>query len=61
LNVYGFYDDLIRFNTKMAEVGFVREAHQNILIAADTLPALLDKMTSYVPHTPIFQMKAEEL
>ena len=61
LNAFGFYDDLIAFNSRMAEVGFVREAHQTILIAADTLPALLDKMTSYVPHTPIFQMKAEDL
>ena len=56
LNAFGFYDDLIKFNAKMAEVGFVREAHQNILIAEDTLPKLLDKMESYVPHTPIFKM-----
>lgn len=61
LNAFGFYDDLIKFNAKMAEVGFVREAHQNILIAEDTLPKLLDKMESYVPHTPIFKMKAEDL
>jgi len=61
LNAFGFYDDLIKFNTKMAEVGFVRPAHQNILIAADTLPDLLDRMAAYEPHTPIFRMKAEEL
>lgn len=61
LNAFGFYDDLLKFNAKMAEVGFVRPAHQNILIAADTLPDLLDKMTAYEPHTPIFRMKAEEL
>ncbi len=61
LNAFGFYDDLIAFNAKMAEVGFVRPAHQNILIHAETLPELLDKMTSYVPHTPIFRMKAEDL
>ncbi len=61
LNAFGFYDDLIAFNAKMAEVGFVRPAHQNILIAANTLPDLLDKMTAYQPHTPIFRMKAEEL
>ena len=61
LNTFGFYDDLIAFNAKMAEVGFVRPAHQNILIAADTLPDLIDKMAAYVPHTPIFRMKAEDL
>lgn len=61
LNAFGFYDDLISFNRKMAEVGFVRPAHQNILIAADTLDELLEKMAAYVPHTPIFRMKADDL
>ena len=61
LNAFGFYDHLIAFNSRMAEVGFVRPAHQNILIAADRLPDLLDKMASYVPHTPIFRMKADDL
>ena len=61
LNAFGFYDDLIRFNAKMAEVGFVRPAHQNILIHAETLPDLLDRMAAYVPHTPIFNMKASDL
>ena len=57
----GFYDDLIKFNAHMADVGFVREAHQNILIHAETMPDLLDKMAAYEPHTPIFRMKAEDL
>ena len=61
LNAFGFYDDLLRFNAKMAEVGFVRPAHQNILVSADTLTELLAKMAAYQPHTPIFRMKAEEL
>ena len=61
LNAFGFYDELIAFNRKMAEVGFVREAHQNILVAAETLPDLLDKMAAYKPHTPIFRMKADDL
>ncbi len=61
LNAFGFYDHLIAFNARMAEVGFVRPIHQNILIAADTLPDLLGRMESYVPHTPIFRMKAEDL
>ena len=61
LNAFGFYDDLIKFNARMAEVGFVRPAHQNILLHADRLPDLLDKMAAYEPHTPIFRMKAEDL
>ena len=61
LNAFGFYDDLLKFNANMAKVGFVRPAHQNILIAADTLAELLAKMEVYQPHTPIFRMKAEEL
>jgi uncharacterized protein (TIGR00730 family) len=61
LNAFGFYDDLLAFNAKMAAVGFVRPQHANILIAADALPELLAKMAAYQPHTPIFHMKAEEL
>ncbi|QDM40531.1 MULTISPECIES: TIGR00730 family Rossman fold protein [Bacteria] len=61
LNSFGFYDHLIAFNRHMADVGFVRPAHQNIIVAADTLPDLLDKMAAYRPHTPIFQMSASEL
>ncbi len=61
LNAFGFYNDLLSFNAKMVEVGFVREAHQNILIASETIEDLLDKMADYTPHTPIFQMKASEL
>ena len=61
LNAFGFYDDLIKFNAKMGEVGFIRPAHQGILIHADKMSELLDKMAAYVPHTPIFRMKAEDL
>jgi len=61
LNAFGFYDHLIAFNRHMAEVGFVRPAHQSILIAHDTLPDLLDAMAAYEPHTPIFHMKASDL
>lgn len=61
LNAFGFYDHLIAFNRQMAEVGFVRPAHQGIILSEETLSALLDKMESYRPHTPIFQMKASDL
>lgn len=61
LNAFGFYDDLIAFNAKMGAVGFIRPAHQGILIHADRLDDLLVKMDNYQPHTPIFRMKSEDL
>ncbi|MDZ4307532.1 TIGR00730 family Rossman fold protein [Allopontixanthobacter sp.] len=61
LNAFGFYDHLIAFNRHMAEVGFVRPAHQGILIAEESLDTLLTRMAEYIPHTPIFQMKASDL
>ena len=61
LNAFGFYDHLIAFNRHMAEVGFVRPAHQGIILAAETLDGLIEKMSAYEPHTPIFQMKAADL
>ncbi len=60
-NVAGYYDHLIAFNAHMVDVGFVRDAHRGILLVADGLEELLDKMTGYVPHKTIFQMKAEDL
>ncbi len=61
LNARGFYDQLVAFNLHMAEVGFVREAHRDILIVDDRLEGLLAKMAAYVPHKTIFAMKAEDL
>ncbi|WP_336981215.1 TIGR00730 family Rossman fold protein [Altererythrobacter fulvus] len=61
LNAFGYYDHLIAFNRHMAETGFVRPAHQGILIARETLPDLLDAMAAYEPHRPIFAMKADDL
>lgn len=61
LNTFGFFDHLIAFNRHMAEVGFVRPAHQEIIKVADSLGALLDHMAAHRPHRPIFQMEASEL
>ena len=61
LNVAGYYDHLIAFNAHLADVGFVREAHKGILLIADEIDALLEKMTAYQPHKNIFAMKAEDL
>ena len=61
LNAFGFYDHLIAFNTHMISVGFVREAHQGIIIAEPELDLLLARMAAHEPHTPIFAMKSSEL
>ena len=61
LNAFGFFDHLIAFNHHMIEVGFVRPAHQGIIIAEHELDLLLDRMAAHEPHTPIFAMKAGDL
>ena len=61
LNAWGFYDGLLEFYHHMGETGFIRPEHRGILIAEAELDSLLDRMAAYVPHKPIFRMKADEL
>ena len=61
LNAFGFYDHLLAFNRHMVEVGFIRPAHQGIIIAEPELDLLLTRMAAHEPHTPIFAMKASDL
>ena len=61
LNVAGYYDGLIAFNTKMAEVGFLRAQHRELLIAGDRLDDLLAKMAAHEPARPITRLSAAEL
>ncbi|MDE2435276.1 MAG: TIGR00730 family Rossman fold protein [Sphingomonadales bacterium] len=61
LNAFGFYDHLIAFNHHMIETGFIRPAHQGILIAEPELDLLLARMEAHEPHTPIFGMKGSDL
>ena len=61
LNIAGYYDHLIKFTRHMADVGFVREQHKNILLIDDRLDGLLGKMENYTPHETIFAMKADDL
>lgn len=61
LNIAGYYDQLIAFNAHMTKVGFVRPAHAGIMIVAEALDDLLDKMADYEPHRTIFAMKADDL
>src|SRR3546814_14385469 len=61
LNAAGFYNDLIAFNRRMIEVGFIRPAHAGIMIVDAGIDELLDKMEAYQPHEPIFALTAEDL
>ena len=61
LNAFGFYDGLLRFNQKMVEVGFVRPAHRDIIIAAETIRDLLEKMATFTPATNVLQIRADDL
>ncbi|AKQ42762.1 hypothetical protein CP97_13030 [Aurantiacibacter atlanticus] len=61
LNALGYYDGLVAFNSQMAESGFVRQAHRDIVIVSETLEELLEKMAAYTPGTTIVQMRAEDL
>ena len=61
LNAFGFYDGLIEFVTRMADTGFIRATHREILQVAGTLPELLDRLESYTPNTPIYRMSADQL
>jgi len=61
LNTAGYYDHLIAFWEKMGEVGFLRPQHRDLLIVADTLDVLLDRMAAHVPTRPIVRMNASDL
>ena len=61
LNAFGFYDGLVEFNAHMAKVGFVRPQHTGIMIAAETLPDLLDRMAAHEPAKTIVQMSVDDL
>ncbi|MEO5865603.1 MAG: TIGR00730 family Rossman fold protein [Sphingomonas sp.] len=61
LNTAGYYDQLIAFYAKMAEVGFLRPQHRGVLIVDAELGGLLAKMADHTPLTGIAKMKASDL
>ena len=61
LNIAGYYDELVAFWAKMGDVGFLRPQHRDLLIVADTLDALLERMAAHVPTQPIVAMRASDL
>jgi len=61
LNALGYFDHLLAFNRHMIETGFVREAHQCLILSEGELGPLLDRIAAHQPATPIFDMKPIEL
>ncbi|APE27965.1 TIGR00730 family Rossman fold protein [Aurantiacibacter gangjinensis] len=61
LNALGYFDGLVAFNRHMADIGFVREAHRNIMIIDRTIDGLLGKMAEHRPAKTIVQMRVDDL
>ena len=61
LNIAGYYDHLVAFYHHMAEVGFLRAQHRDILIVDTTLAGLLDRMACHVPIETITKIGAKDL
>ncbi|MCM8732225.1 TIGR00730 family Rossman fold protein [Hephaestia sp. GCM10023244] len=62
LNAFGYYDQLIAFWHQMAETGFVRAQHRDLLIIDAHIDGLIDKLAAHQPlAAPITQMKAADL
>ncbi|WDF71957.1 TIGR00730 family Rossman fold protein [Novosphingobium sp. KACC 22771] len=61
LNAFGFYDGLLAFNRHMGEVGFIRPAHQGIILAERELDLLLDRMAAHEPGEQIIRMDPKTL
>ncbi len=61
LNVAGYYDHLIAFYRHMAEVGFLRAQHRDIMLVDTALDGLLSQMACHVPVTTITKIGAKDL
>ena len=61
LNTIGYYDHLIAFYRHMADVGFLRPQHRDILIVDAELDGLLAKMAAHQPIVPITKIHKSDL
>lgn len=61
LNLAGYYDHLIAFYAKMAEVGFLRPQHRDVLLVDTALEGLLAQMAAHRPIQAIAAMNASDL
>ena len=49
LNINGYFDKLIEFLENSAAQGFIKVAHQEMLLVSDSSDELIHKITSFVP------------
>ena len=61
LNAHGYYDHLVAFVATMADQGFVRPTHRDLMIVERELGPLLARMADHAAPTPIVEMRAEDL
>lgn len=60
LNTHGFYNHLIAFVQHMVDAGLLKKENQEMLLVADTIEELLNKMNSYqAPEVPKWLNKEE--
>ena len=60
LNVTGFYDGLIAFLNDVVADGFMRERHRDMLIVADSVAPLLERLRCYTPPETGKWIRADE-
>jgi uncharacterized protein (TIGR00730 family) len=60
-NAFGFFDQLLAFNRHMIETGFIRPAHQHIIMHEPDLELLLARMEAHEPPQSILAMKPGDL
>ena len=60
-HVAGYYDGLVAFYHKMADVGFLRPQHRDILLIDTALDRLLAQMADHAPVETITKMRASDL
>lgn len=60
LNVAGFHDALIQFLDHVCERQFMKQAHRDMLVVADNVPLLLDRLREYEPPAVAKWIKAAE-
>lgn len=53
LNAHGFYDHLLAFVRNMVDTGLLKKENQDMLLVADNIEELVDKMNNYrAPDVP---------
>jgi len=55
LNVGGFFAPLLALLDHMTAEGLLRPAHRELLLVADSVPDLFEKLTAWTPAAPAFK------